>query len=112
KIRLASLVTTSTIAAKLAPSSMFTVEYSTVVFGVVRLYLVRFAFIALLLSGRSAVPYPSCPKGDKHTTPTKKSKVNYFIGYELTGKKYKSVQTKPGWIKVKADTKNVNHEGL
>lgn len=70
-------MTVSIKAAKLALSlsSMFTLEYSTVVFGVVRLYFVRSAFIALLLSGRSALPNPSCPKGDKHTAPTKNSKV-------------------------------------
>ena len=72
---LATLMTTSTKAVKLALSlsSMFTAEYSTVVFGVVRLYFARIAFIALLLSGHSALPDPSYPKGDKRTTPTKKS---------------------------------------
>ena len=79
-MRLATLMTTSTEAAKLALSltSMFHAEYSTVVFGVVRLYFVRSAFIALLLSGRSALPNPSCPKGDKHTTPTKKVKFKLY----------------------------------
>lgn len=76
-MRLATLMTTSTKAVKLALSlnSMFHAEYSTVVFGVVRLYFVRSAFIALLLSGHSALPNPSCPKGDKRTAPTKNSKV-------------------------------------
>ena len=86
-------------------------EYSTVVFGVVRLYFVRSAFIALLLSGRSALPNPSCPKGTNALLPLRTVKL-YKIDNEYG---FEYIQVNPNLVTsntVKVNTKNTLLEGL
>lgn len=95
---------------KLALISTFTLEYSTVVFGVVRLYFVRSAFIALLLSGRSALPNPSCPKGTNALLPLRTVKL-----YRLYVNMFEIYQNNPylsHYKKVKVNTMNTSLEGL